>query len=174
MHSQVRTWMSFLVENRLGINISSLSERKWQTQEGCRLGVSIFSHFLIKDTEEGCQIICRILLTVWELSFVWVTQTSELLKDKLQHNKSVKYTDTGESVKWAQEQVKDVVIFTLSTSTLPLINSDLQNCSAWSRVSPMPLRKRPYCMRPPWRRWWFSLRALCSCLMQGGKDLVES
>ena len=63
---------------------------------------------------------------------------------------------------------------TLSGSIVPLINSCFQNCNACSKVRPMPLRKRPYCMRPPWRRWWFSRRALCNWRMQGGKDLVES
>lgn len=38
---------------------------------------------------------------------------------------------------------------TLSGSIFPLINSCFQNCNACSKVRPMPLRKRPYCMRPP-------------------------
>lgn len=63
---------------------------------------------------------------------------------------------------------------TLSASTFPRMNSDLQNCRACSRVRPMPLRKRPYCIRPPWRRWWLSLRALCRCLLQRGKDFAAS
>lgn len=63
---------------------------------------------------------------------------------------------------------------TLSGSIFPLINSCFQNCNACSNVKPMPFRKRPYCIRPPWRRWWFSRKALCNCRMQGGKDLVES
>lgn len=70
----------------------------------------ILQNFLIKDTEEGCQIISSIPFTVWELSFVWVTQTSETLKDERgdvhQHNKSVKYTDSGEGAKWVQEQAR--------------------------------------------------------------------
>lgn len=63
---------------------------------------------------------------------------------------------------------------TLSGSIFPLINSCFQNCNACSNVKPMPFRKRPYCIRPPWRRWWFSRKALCNWRMQGGKDLVES
>lgn len=67
-----------------------------------------------------------------------------------------------------------VAVVTLSASILPRMNSDLQNCRACSKERPMPLRKRPYCMRPPCRRWWFSLRLWWSCLMQSGNDFPES
>lgn len=67
-----------------------------------------------------------------------------------------------------------VAAVTLSASILPRMNSDLQNCRACSKERPMPLRKRPYCMRPPCRRWWFSLRLWWSCLMQSGNDFPES
>lgn len=67
-----------------------------------------------------------------------------------------------------------VALVTLSASIFPRMNSDLQNCRACSSERPMPLRKRPYCMRPPCRRWWFSLRLWWSCLMQSGKDFADS
>lgn len=67
-----------------------------------------------------------------------------------------------------------VALVTLSASIFPRMNSNLQNCRACSSVRPIPLRKRPYCMRPPCRRWWFSLRLWWSCLMQSGKDFPDS
>lgn len=67
-----------------------------------------------------------------------------------------------------------VALVTLSASIFPRMNSDLQNCRACSSERPMPLRKRPYCMRPPCRRWWFSLRLWWSCLMQSGNDFPDS
>lgn len=121
---------------------------------------------------------------IFSRSFGWPSQ--ELLRDeeendisRIKKNKELlqtqKYwtkvslwkTRTMWSMSWSWR-------VTLSASTFPLTNSDLQNCRACSRVRPMPLRKRPYCMRPPCRRWWFSLSALWRCLIHRGKDLPES
>ena len=56
---------------------------------------------------------------------------------------------------------------TLSGSIF-LVNSVLQKASACSSVSPILLRKRPYCSRPKWRRWWSLRKDSCRCRMQGG------
>lgn len=62
---------------------------------------------------------------------------------------------------------------TLSASMI-FENSARQNLMVSSRDIPMPLRNNPYCIRPPWRRWWLLRSAECSCCMQSGKDCLDS
>ena len=60
---------------------------------------------------------------------------------------------------------------TLSTSII-LLNSLLQNVKACSRVNPIPLRNRPYCIRPWWRMWWFSRNSVWSWRIHSGNDFL--
>lgn len=69
-----------------------------------------------------------------------------------------------------KEEAKGYV-FSNTSGPMALENSDFQKMRAFSTERPMPLRKRPYCIRPACLRWWevFSLR--CIALMHMGKDL---
>ena len=82
---------------------------------------------------------------------------------------------------WMLESFYQLTLITITTTSQPtwspsmiLVNSERQNLIASSRDRPIPFRKRPYCCRPPWRRWWLLRSAVCSCCMHRGKDFLDS
>lgn len=118
---------------------------------------------------DACML-CNILLTMNQLWIGW-TEPPFARRAGRRHLLTFCFKDTQKI--FIYKALKCITI-TLSASTLPLMNSIFQNCSACSKDRPIPLRKRPYCIRPPWRRWWFSLRDWWSCLIHNGNDFPES
>ena len=71
------------------------------------------------------------------------------------------------------KQRPSVHFVTLSISIL-LENSSLQNFKECSKLSPMPLTKRPYWMRPPCFKWWVERNVSCKCRIHNGKDCFDN